>query len=60
MLSLKLVTIEWDILIHFESGSRIVRKALETSESEARRMKETLIHQGCSNIQIKSVYGKRE
>ena len=58
MLSLKLVTIEWDALIHFESGSRIVRKVIETSEIEAHKMKETLIRQGYDNVQIKPVYGK--
>mgnify|MGYP005609141601 CR=1 FL=1 len=58
MLSLKLVKVEWDALIHFESGSRTIRRVIETSELEAHKMKETLIRQGYDNIQIKPVYGK--
>lgn len=58
MFNLKLVKIEWDALIHFESGSRTIRRVIETSELEAHKMKETLIRQGYDNIQIKPVYGK--
>ena len=58
MLSLKLVKIEWDALTHFASGSRTIRRVIETSELEAHKMKETLIRQGYDNIQIKPVYGK--